>query len=72
VSADLCFADARQRRWPSRPAVQEAAMYLRILLITLLGSLIAACAPYAGGGAYYQQTQVYTADPYPYGYSGFN
>lgn len=47
-------------------------MYPRILLITLLGSLITACAPYAGGGAYYQQTQVYTADPYPYGYSGFN
>lgn len=45
-------------------AVQEAAMYRRLLLIVLLGLLTTACVPYEGDG--YYRSEVYTADSYSY------
>lgn len=50
---------------PGNPAVQEAAMYPRILLVVLLGLMTSACGPYYGGGGYYR-SEYYTADRYAY------
>ncbi|MNF77510.1 hypothetical protein D3C84_596580 [compost metagenome] len=49
-------------------AVQEAAMYRRLLLVAMLSLLTAGCVPYGGNG-YYHRTEVYTADRY--GYPGY-
>lgn len=46
-------------------AVQEAAMYRRILLIVLLGLLTSACVPYYQSGGYYR-SDYYTSDRYVY------
>jgi len=63
-SVDECFAvDARQRRCSGTPAVQEAAMSYRILLIALLGLMTTACVPYYEGGSYYR-SNYYTTDRY--------
>jgi hypothetical protein len=59
---------ACQRRWCGSLAVQEAAMYRRILLIAVLGLSLGACVPYSDGGATYS-SEVYTS-PAPTYYSG--
>ncbi|MNH09537.1 hypothetical protein D3C79_689940 [compost metagenome] len=64
IIVDVRFGfDARQRRCTGTPAVQEAAMSYRILLIALLGLMTTACVPYHEGGRYYR-TDYYTADRY--------
>ncbi|MNC29897.1 hypothetical protein D3C75_781650 [compost metagenome] len=55
--------DARQRRCSGTPAVQEAAMSYRILLIALLGLMTSACAPYHERGGYYR-SDYYSTDRY--------
>jgi uncharacterized membrane protein YgcG len=50
---------------PGTPAVQEAAMYPRILIIVLLGLLTSACAPYYESDGYYR-SDYYSSDRYVY------
>lgn len=52
--------DARQRRCSGTPAVQEAAMSYRILLIALLGLMTSACVPYYESGGYYRSDHYYS------------
>lgn len=64
----LCRSMTIDRRRPApldgSLAVQEAAMYRRLLLIVVLGSLMAACVPYGDHG--YYRNDVYTVDRYSY------
>src|SRR5471032_428856 len=62
---------ACQRRWCGSLAVQEAAMYRRILMLVVLSLSLGACAPYSygDGGSSYYSSEVYTS-PAPAYYSG--
>jgi len=63
-SVDERFSiDARQRRCSGTPAVQEAAMSYRMLLVALSGLMTCACVPYYEGGSYYR-SDYYTSDRY--------
>jgi hypothetical protein len=59
---------ACQRRWCGQPAVQEAAMYRRILLLAVMLFSLGGCVPYSYGDSYYR-SEVYTS-PAPAYYSG--
>jgi len=61
---------APQRRWRCSFAVQEAAMYRRLLLIAVLGLSLSACVPYYDGGPGYYRSEVYTAPAPVYYYGG--
>ena len=60
---------AGQRRWHGSFAVQEAAMYRRLLLTAFLGFTLSACVPYYDGGSSYYSSEVYST-PAPAYYSG--
>ena len=60
---------ACQRRWCGLPAVQEAAMLCRILLLAVLGLSLGGCAPYYDEGGSYYSSEVYTS-PAPTYYTG--
>jgi hypothetical protein len=51
-------------------AVQEAAMYRRLLLTAVLGLTLSACVPYYDGGSSYYRSEVYTAPAPVYYYGG--
>ena len=51
-------------------AVQEAAMYRRLLIIAVLGLTLSACVPYYDGGSSYYRSEVYTAPAPVYYYGG--
>lgn len=63
----LSFA-ATQRRWVCHFAVQEAAMYRRLLILIAMSLALSACVPYYEGGSGYR-SEVYTS-PAPY-YGGY-
>lgn len=58
---------AGQRRWSCSLAVEEAAMYRRILLAALLGLTLNGCVPYSGGSGYYGSEIYSTPAPIYYG-----
>jgi hypothetical protein len=60
---------ACQRRWCGLPAVQEAAMLCRILLLAVLGLSLGGCVPYYDEGGSYYSSEVYTS-PSPAYYAG--
>jgi hypothetical protein len=60
---------ACQRRWCGSLAVQEAAMYLRTLLLAVLGLSLGGCVPYYDEGGSYYSSEVYTS-PSPAYYAG--
>lgn len=63
------LADARPRRWCGSLAVQEAAMYRRLVLITSMSLSLAACVPYYDGGSSYYRSEIYSS-PAPVYYGG--
>ncbi|CAI8835280.1 hypothetical protein EMIT0P258_20010 [Pseudomonas sp. IT-P258] len=60
---------ACQRRWCGLPAVQEAAMLCRILLLAVFGLSLGGCVPYYDEGGSYYSSEVYTS-PSPTYYAG--
>ncbi|MNZ88289.1 hypothetical protein D3C78_1071780 [compost metagenome] len=60
---------AGQRRWQGVLAVQEAAMYRRLLLIASMSLSLTACVPYYDGGSSYYSSEVYSS-PMPAYYAG--
>lgn len=67
-SDELAAAD--QRRWYGSFAVQEAAMYRRLLLIASLGLTLSACVPYYDEGPGNYRSEVYTSPAPAYYYGG--
>lgn len=55
---------ALQRRWGCYFAVQEAAMYRRLLSILAISLSMTACVPYYSGSPGYYRSEVYTAPVY--------
>lgn len=70
TSSVRSLAAADQRRWCGSFAVQEAAMYRRLLLIASLGLTLSACAPYYDEGPGNYGSAVYTSPAPAYYYGG--
>jgi hypothetical protein len=64
------LAAADQRCWYGSFAVQEAAMYRRLLLIASLGLTLSACVPYYDEGPGNYRSEVYTSPAPAYYYGG--